>query len=111
MTSSADTPGRARMTLFGVLMSVAAAYAALCAALYLLQDRMLFLPDMPGREIDVTPAAIGLPFEEVALIAGDGTHLHGWWIPAKEARLTLLHFHGNAGNIGHRLELLQIWNS
>ncbi len=111
MTSSVVAPGRARMTLSGVLIAVAAAYAAVCAALYLLQDRMLFLPGMPGREISATPAALSLRFEEVAPVAADGVRLHGWWVPAPDARLTLLHFHGNAGNIGHRLDLLQIWSS
>ena len=108
MTSSALT---------GVLMAVAATYLAVCAALYLLQDRLLFLPGIPEREVTATPAALGLRFEDVALTAADGVRLHGWWVPAVEAagapqaRFTLLHFHGNAGNIGHRLELLEIFHA
>ena len=97
-------------TLTGLLMAIAATYAAVCAALYVFQDRMLFLPGIPGREITATPAALGLPFEEISLTAADGVRLHGWWVPARDARLTLLHFHGNAGNIGHRLELLEVFH-
>ncbi|MGQ0587616.1 MAG: alpha/beta hydrolase [Gammaproteobacteria bacterium] len=100
-----------RMTLAGVVASLAAAYGLLCAALYLLQDRMLFLPGIPGREITATPAALNLRFEELAITTADGLRLHGWWVPAEGARRTLLHFHGNAGNISHRLELLEIWHA
>jgi len=103
-------------TLTGVLMAAASAYAALCGAMYLLQDRMLFLPGIPGREVTATPAAIGLAFEDVTLTTADGVRLHGWWVPAPAvgntgATRTLLHFHGNAGNIGHRLDLLQLFAS
>ncbi|MGH8443203.1 MAG: alpha/beta hydrolase [Nevskiaceae bacterium] len=98
------------MTLTPVIVTVALAYAGLCAVMFLLQDRMLFLPSIPGREIAETPAALGLPFEEITLTAEDGVRLHGWWVPAPDARRTLVHFHGNAGNISHRLELLQIFH-
>ena len=42
------------MTLTAVIAIVGAAYAALCAVLYLLQDSMLFLPSIPGRAITAT---------------------------------------------------------
>ena len=70
------------MTLTAVIAIIGAAYAALCALLYLLQDRMLFLPSIPGREVTATPADAGLRFEEVTLAAADGVRLHGWWVPA-----------------------------
>jgi fermentation-respiration switch protein FrsA (DUF1100 family) len=98
-------------TIGGMLVTVAACYAALCAAMYVLQERMLFLPNIPGREIDATPAAAGLAYEETTLTAADGVRLHAWWVPAAGARWTLVHFHGNAGNISHRLELLQIFHA
>ncbi|NBC22157.1 MAG: alpha/beta fold hydrolase, partial [Gammaproteobacteria bacterium] len=52
-----------------------------------------------------TPEDVGLRYEDVRLTASDGVELHGWFVPAGgEARGTLLFFHGNAGNISHRLE-------
>lgn len=96
------------MTLTGVLAAGAIAYGALCLLLYVFQERLLFLPDVPGRAVTATPAARGLPYEELRLATADGERLHGWWIPAPQARLTVLHFHGNAGNIGHRLEHAQL---
>lgn len=48
----------------------------------------------------------GLPIEDVAFKASDGTKLHGWAIPAGKKSPWLLFCHGNAGNIVHRLDHL-----
>ena len=45
-----------------------------------------------------------IPVEDVWFEARDGIKLHGWYVPGKDAIATLLFFHGNAGNITHRLE-------
>ncbi len=49
------------------------------------------------------PASFDVEAEDIFFQAEDGTKLHGWYIPSPEARGTLLWFHGNAGNITHRL--------
>ncbi|MBW1992040.1 MAG: alpha/beta hydrolase [Deltaproteobacteria bacterium] len=54
-----------------------------------------------------TPADHGLDYEEVFFPAEDGVKLHGWWVP-REGSPTLLWFHGNAGNISHRLDNLKL---
>ena len=41
--------------------------------------------------------------EDIYFIAGDGERLHGWYVSSKGSNATLLWFHGNAGNITHRL--------
>jgi len=33
--------------------------------------------------------------------------LHGWFFPGEKDSPVILHFHGNAGNISHRLDLVQ----
>ncbi len=61
----------------------------------------------PTKPIDNTPAAADIPFDSVTFPAEDGIRLSGWWMPAPEgvlARGTVLFFHGNAGNISHRLD-------
>jgi fermentation-respiration switch protein FrsA (DUF1100 family) len=45
-----------------------------------------------------------LPITDVSFTAEDGVKLHGWYVPTEDAVGTLLFFHGNAGNITHRLE-------
>ena len=57
----------------------------------------------PEREIVMTPGNVGLQYEDVFISASDGARLHGWFVPG-ESDLTLLWFHGNAGNISRRVE-------
>lgn len=64
----------------------------------------------PTRKISFTPDLIGLEFEDIYFTTSDGVRLNGWWIPAKNPRATLLFCHGNAGNIGDRLELIGLFN-
>jgi fermentation-respiration switch protein FrsA (DUF1100 family) len=57
----------------------------------------------PAREYDATPESYGLLAEPIDIAAADGTSLKGWWI-RNGGREALLYFHGNGGNISHRLE-------
>ena len=94
-----------------LLTGLALGYAVLLAVLYVSQSGMLFLPDLPTRRLVGTPASLGLPFEEVHLTTEDGETLHGWYLPKPGADHTLLFCHGNAGNISHRMESLQIFHA
>ena len=67
-------------------------------------DRYIFFPE---REVLGDPAQWGLLFEDVRFQAGDALVLHGWFVPGKSA-VTWVWFHGNGGNIGHRLEDLTL---
>jgi fermentation-respiration switch protein FrsA (DUF1100 family) len=80
--------------------------------LYLLQNRLVFLPHMPGRELETTPESLGFDYQDAWIDTDDGERLHGWFIPTDNdrARGTLLFFHGNAGNISHRMESVLIFN-
>jgi len=64
----------------------------------------------PTKEMPVTPAFIGLPFEDVYFKTQDGLTLNGWFIRSPGARATFLFFHGNAGNISHRLEKISLFH-
>lgn len=83
-------------------------YAALLAALWFMQGRLIHLPHVPGRTLEATPASVGLDYEEVRIATSDGERLHGWFLPAPEPRGTVLFLHGNAGNISHRLDTLSL---
>ncbi len=65
----------------------------------------------PAKGMTLTPKDAGLAFEDVRLTTEDGTALHGWYVPAENARATLLFFHGNAGNISNRLGSIGIFHS
>lgn len=60
----------------------------------------------PQREVRATPADLGLAFEGVSFVTADDVRLHGWFVPGTSS-VSLLWFHGNAGNIGHRVPNLQ----
>lgn len=68
----------------------------------------------PSTRIWNQPAEFGLRHEDVYFDAADGPRLHGWFIPAQDARGrpiaargTVLHFHGNAENVTAHLVLVE----
>ncbi|RTR04962.1 alpha/beta hydrolase [Halomonas nitroreducens] len=85
-----------------VAAGLLAAYSLVLLLAWAFQARLLYLPHV-GREVMGTPTDIGLDWEAVRLRTSDDLTLAAWWIPAEPARATLLFFHGNAGNISHRL--------
>lgn len=79
------------------------AYILLLVVVRLLERRMIFFPNYPGRlEGDWHPR--GLAPEDIWLSASDGSKLHAWWISNPNASFTFLAFHGNASNIANRRE-------
>jgi fermentation-respiration switch protein FrsA (DUF1100 family) len=93
--------GRGAIVLIIVVLIV---YLGLTLMLFLLQARFIYFPT---SRLEATPARIGLAYETVELVAEDGVKLSAWFIPAPEATQALLFFHGNAGNISHRLASIE----
>ena len=85
-------------------------YGALCLYLFLMQAKLLYYPSIPSRELTASPADINLDYKTVILSTSDDVKLHGWFIPATDEKGVLLFFHGNAGNISHRLDSLRIFH-
>ena len=71
---------------------------------------MVFLSNLPGRALEASPGDIGLNYEDVSLTTSDNERLHGWYVPATNPRGALLFFHGNAGNISHRLDSIKTFH-
>ena len=65
------------------------------------EDQIIF---QPSSQIIYTPANVSLDYEDVYFETTDGIRLNGWFIPHPKAKATLLWFHGNAGNIGFRVD-------
>jgi fermentation-respiration switch protein FrsA (DUF1100 family) len=57
----------------------------------------------PQREYAARPEDFGLRADTLSLESAGGVRLQGWWIHG-DGRTALLFFHGNGGNISHRLE-------
>jgi len=83
-------------------------YLAFAAVLYVMQPKFLYSPE---REVFSTPDELGLDFEDVVFKSADGLDLSGWYIPAKNPKLTLLFCHGNGGNMAHRLDSINIFHN
>ena len=49
-----------------------------------------------------------LQYEDAEFQAADGTKLHGWFVPAENPSAVVLFCHGNAGNLTHRVDLMQV---
>jgi fermentation-respiration switch protein FrsA (DUF1100 family) len=61
----------------------------------------------PEKTIFETPADVGLPFEDLYLQTVDGVKINAWFVPYPGSRAALLWFHGNAGNLSHRVDQLR----
>jgi uncharacterized protein len=101
--------------LLSLAIMIASAYALLAGFLFFAQSHLVYFPQT-GRDFIATPEQVGLPYESVTLQAEDGVTLHGWLVPAQAAmgRMgttgTVLFFHGNAGNISHRIDYLSMFH-
>nr|NIW25650.1 alpha/beta fold hydrolase [Gammaproteobacteria bacterium] len=87
-------------------LTLLAVYALFVVIVYLMQSRMLYLPRVGGRALTMTPTDVGMDFEDVRIATADNVMLHGWFIDGQrdgQSERVLLFFHGNAGNISHRL--------
>ncbi len=62
------------------------------------EDSFIYFP----RKGDVGKS----PGEDVFMTASDGVRIHGWYVTPPGARMTILWFHGNAGNLEDRRGML-----
>ena len=94
-----------KVNMFWLIIGIITAlYLGLTLILFLFQS---FLVYFPTKGLITTPAAIGLDYEPVQFETADGLKLSGWFVPAENSANVLLFFHGNAGNISHRLASIE----
>jgi fermentation-respiration switch protein FrsA (DUF1100 family) len=96
-----------RGALSTLAVSLFLAWSAFAALLYALQASLIYFPD---DELIATPADRGLAYRDVALTTEDGVRLHAWLVTHPHPRGAVVYFHGNAGNISHRLQTLSFWH-
>ena len=94
-----------RQLRFRLIFYLLAALTLAMPARSALEHHFLYFPE---TRHETTPAAIGLAYEELEFAASDGTRLSGWLIPGQPGAPVVLFCMGNAGNISHRLETLQL---
>jgi fermentation-respiration switch protein FrsA (DUF1100 family) len=69
-----------------------------------LERSFIFFPE---RELWASPSDGGMNYEDVYLPCPDGMTIHGWFIPGRKKTI-MLFFHGNGGNISHRIEKIRL---
>jgi fermentation-respiration switch protein FrsA (DUF1100 family) len=94
-----------RKRAMSIIVILVLGFIAIALLLRWREPGMIFYPT---REIIVTPATMGFAFEDVYLKTSDGMKINGWSLPVDNAPVTVLFFHGNAGNISHRFEKLNV---
>jgi len=93
-------------------VTVFAAFVTMILLMALFERSLIFFPTrFPDGLWDTEAAArgSGCVIEDHFFAAEDGTKLHGWMcrrIDALDDQPVLLFFHGNAGNLSHRADLL-----
>jgi fermentation-respiration switch protein FrsA (DUF1100 family) len=98
--------------LFRTAWVVAGAVAAAVVLMMVFEDSLIFFPtSYPDGEWDVEAVArgSGCTVEDCFYVSEDGVRLHSWWCrrsAAEPNETVLLFFHGNAGNLSHRADLM-----
>lgn len=95
--------------MWNVLGVLAAAWGGLALWLFVSQSNLVFYPEI-DRKVASTPASANLQYEDLHLKTSDGIDLHGWYVPAPKPRGTVLFLHGNAGNISHRIDSIEMFH-
>ena len=69
--------------------------------------RFVFSSD---KGVILTPAEVGLNYDEVWFDTKDEVPIHGWSIPGQTDMPLIIFFHGNAANISHYVDILRYFN-
>ncbi|KAI0559597.1 alpha/beta hydrolase fold [Gracilaria domingensis] len=94
------------LNVFQILVVAGATISGtLLTALYVLQERLIYHPTIPTREYEKNPKDYGMDYNDVDVLTTDRVRLHGWLIKQQRPKdsPTVIYFHGNAGNIAHRI--------
>jgi fermentation-respiration switch protein FrsA (DUF1100 family) len=78
-----------------ILNIVIVAYSGICAAMFLMQRSMMYVPDRTRVPV---PVLGGTEFKELSLKTSDGQTLVAWAVDPLPGKPVVLYFHGNGGN-------------
>lgn len=102
--------------LYNLALLAAGLIVAMLILLYLMQDKLIYQPDPFGNmkqnyknpEGYKHPGERSIPYEEIQIKTADNVSISTWLLKRPEpSAATLIYFHGNAGNIGIRLDVFE----
>lgn len=80
--------------LLTILVALTVVYVAICVLAYIMQERLIFLPDRLDANHRFT---FPEPFQEVYIDANNGERLHALLFTTAPSRGVILYLHGNGG--------------
>ena len=93
--------------LYGGIVLLLLIFISIAGILYKFQDVLLYFPEQPSSSRLYVPMPTGIPHENIFIRTKDGVRLNLILIrytgDSSPYSPTIIYFHGNAGNIGHRL--------
>ena len=94
---------KVRTMLVILVVIVGGAFAAYAAFLYFYQKNLIF---HPWKGLEISADLLQTEYENVYVNVTGSERIHGWYFPppAEYPKRVILFCHGNAGNIGNRLE-------
>lgn len=90
-----------------VLVTLAAFVIISKILIFIGEEKNLYQPD---KEIDLTPQSIGFAYEDLFFTTKDGQSLNGWFVPARNAKITILFCPGRGGDLSDRLAKIKFFN-
>ncbi len=91
-----------------VLITLLVVVLIIKTLVFLGEEKNLYIPN---SIITLTPQNIGIKYEDLYFKTKDGQSLNGWFIPAKDARITILYFSGREGNLSDILPQVIFFNA
>lgn len=95
MTANVRRFSRMSLTLIFIAL---VAYASVCAALFVMQRSMMYVPDRTRVPV---PQPAGTSIHELELKTADGERLVAWAVDPQPGKPVILYFHGNGGNFAY----------
>ncbi|KAJ5066225.1 protein abhd13 [Anaeramoeba ignava] len=97
------------MSLYSILRFIFGFLIVVYIAVHYFQSKFLYYPNTPpnSREIFEDPSFYPMPSKELWVTTSDNILLHCVLFIKSKNSPTMIYFHGNAGNIGHRFPMIE----
>jgi fermentation-respiration switch protein FrsA (DUF1100 family) len=95
-----------RRIMIGLISFLLVLFFLLFGLVRFLESTSVFYP---GKVVNLTPAQVGLPFEDLYLTTSDGVKINAWLVKQSHPASTVIFAHGNAGTMGERVIKMRFW--
>ncbi len=90
---------------YRIILYILAVLGVIYVYIKYMEARGIFYPE---KQLRFTPKDINAPFNDIYIKTQDHITLNGWFVPCDNSKYTLIFLHGNAGNIGNRLDKIKL---